>query len=204
MLLFPNIIPGLAYPSRIASAAPPFPPDPPGNLVLSPNFGLELWQATKATLLPGTALAPNGEMEGATIIEDDTDGSHHVANMYPGIAVATGAKQCSVYARRDTGIRDLQAVLYDQDFSGYAIYHMDLGNGSAQLNAVVGSLFTNDGVTSSSAPNGYFKLDMAFTTTSAVTAMYIIFLPAKEGGGSYVGDGESSINLWRARLEELS
>jgi len=161
----------------------------------SEQFDNAGWTKGLLSVIANTVVAPDGTLNGDKLVEDTSNGQHHVRQSVTGLSSGS-TLTLSVYfkaAERTTA----QLYINDNTTTGNRVqadFNLSAGTTSSATN--VGT-FT--GATSSITPvgNGWYRcvLTGVATGVTAVQGRAII------GTTSYTGDGYSGIYIWGAQLE---
>lgn len=164
-------------------------------LTYSEQFDNAVWTKGLSSVTANTVVAPDGTLNGDKLVEDTSNGQHHVRQSVTGLSSGS-TLTLSVYvkaAERTTA----QLYINDNTTTGNRVqadFNLSTGTTSSATN--VGT-FT--GATSSITPvgNGWYRcvLTGVATGVTAVQGQAII------GTTSYTGDGYSGIYIWGAQLE---
>ncbi len=173
------------------------------NLILQSNFAAT-WTATRSTLTANAVASPDTTTDAASLVEDATATSTHVATQSVTKAASGIAYACSVYAKANTRTRvDVEL----QDGSGNGVIAVfDLAGGQVGVAASgEGTPFTTLSQSISPAFNGFYRLAVMGTSNTATTIQCNHYLDSGSGtaaiSNSYSGDGTSGAYLFGAQLE---
>jgi hypothetical protein len=165
----------------------------------SQTFNNAAWSKSRTSVLPNTAISPNGDLTATTLIEDTNNASHRV---FQTISKSSTPIQytfsCYLKAKERTFAQIRIAENGELD-SASAVINLSTG----QLIGTYGA-YSNRTASVVSLNNGWYRLSITVTSVNASSIVAFIFL-ALNGNlatPSYLGDGTSGIYIWGAQLVE--
>jgi hypothetical protein len=170
------------------------------NLVQqSQTFNNAAWSKSRTSVLPNTAISPNGDLTATTLIEDTSNATHRV---FQSISKSNTPIQytfsCYLKAKERTFAQIRIAENGELD-SASAVINLSTG----QLIGTYGT-YSNRSASVVSLNNDWYRLSITATSVNASSIVAFIF-PALNGNLSspgYLGDGTSGIYIWGAQLVE--
>jgi hypothetical protein len=172
------------------------------NLVqYSEQFNNGIWSKSRTSVLPNTAISPDGDLTATTLIEDTSNATHRV---FQSVSKSSTPIQytfsCYLKAKERTFAQIRIAENGELD-SASAVINLSTGQ-------LIGTYGTYSNVSGSvvSLNNGWYRLSITVTSVNASSIIGFI-LPALNGdlaSPSYLGNGTSGIYIWGAQLVEGS
>jgi hypothetical protein len=166
------------------------------NLVLqSEEYDNASWTKGLSSITANTIVSPDGTLDGDKLVEDTSNGQHHVRQSVTGLSSGS-TLTLSVYlksAERTTA----QLHINDNATTNNRVQaDFNLSSGTTSSATSAGT-FT--GVTSSITPvgNGWYRC----VVTGVATGVTAVQARAIIGTTNYTGDGYSGIYIWGAQLE---
>jgi hypothetical protein len=159
------------------------------SLRYSQDFTNALWTKTDATIIPNSVIAPDGTLTGSTMKADA--GTAILPSVIQNAGDAA-IRTLSLYAKMGT----YRYLKINPRLNGYGLV-VDLQDGSVYdtgpTNVVSADIVP--------APNGWYRLILTTSMTSATRIFAIRF--STEGGGSttFDFDGTETVHIWGAQLE---
>ena len=153
--------------------------------------------AQQATLTDNSVTSPDCALNGATLVEDNTNNQH---NTLDGVifSVTVISHTFSVYAKRGVGSRNIEIGELTSGFSNIIEVIVNLATCSAGTPSGSGTLKS---ATATLQANGWCFITATATPLSTDTKMNLyIFMVSGASTISYAGDGTSSLNLWGVDL----
>ncbi len=174
----------------------------PWNLLqYSEQFDNAAWSKSRASVLPNTAISPDGDLTATTLIEDTNNATHRV---FQSLSKSSTPIQytfsCYLKAKERTFAQIKIAENGEAD-SASAVINLSTG----QLTGTYGT-YSNVSGSVVSLNNGWYRLSITATSVNASSIIGFI-LPALNGNlasPSYLGNGTSGIYIWGAQLTEGS
>ncbi len=176
------------------------------NLLLQSQFAAS-WTATRSTLTANAVTSPDGSVDAATLIEDNTVTSTHLATQSITKAASALPYAFSVYAK--PGVRKRIDLQLDDNAGNGAVMVCDLDHQTTGVaTAGVGTAFTQLSTNIYGYRNGWTRCAMSATSNTATTLVATVFLDNGTGTGaksnSYSGDAASGVQLFGAQVENLA
>lgn len=162
-------------------------------LTYTEQFDNAIWSKTRSTISANSATAPDGSLTADKLVEDTTAASnHYVASL--GQNIGAGGV-FTIYAkaaeRTKIGIRESSAT------GAYGTFNLATGS------VIDSGSATN--VTATSVGSGWYRLQVAYSSSSNVNFAIFILTDAYTTGNpnlfTYTGDGTSGLYIWGAQLE---
>jgi hypothetical protein len=172
-------------------------------LTYSEDMTNGVWNTVNSSVSSNVAVAPDGATTADKLVEDNTTNLHRLRNDYVGPVPSdpTAIHTASIYAKAVE--RDEVQFFIFQSVTGHRI--------GARFNLTTGTIVssTTTGATSTlehieDVGNGWYRLMLAGTFTTADSLSQYIDLYDAGGNQSYVGDGTSGVLLWGSQLEEAA
>jgi hypothetical protein len=170
-------------------------------LQYSEQFNNGIWSKSRTSVLPNTAISPDGDLTATTLIEDTSNATHRV---FQSVSKSSTPIQytfsCYLKAKERTFAQIRIAENGELD-SASAVINLSTGQ-------LIGTYGTYSNVSGSvvSLNNGWYRLSITVTSVNASSIIGFI-LPALNGdlaSPSYLGNGTSGIYIWGAQLVEGS
>ncbi len=173
------------------------------NLLLQSNFAAT-WTATASTLTANVTPSPDGSSNAASLVEDSSATTTHLATQSVTKAASALTYACSGYAKQGTRTR-VDVEMQDGSGNG-AIAVFDLAGGQVGVAAAgEGTPFTNLQTFIFPSYNGFYRVGIVSLTNTATTIQCNFYLDSGSGtaaiSNSYTGNGASGAYLFGAQLE---
>jgi hypothetical protein len=169
------------------------------NLLLrSEEFDAAAWASTNSSATPAAGIAPNGA-NNAWEFKDSSDVSAAVHSLQQSVSFTSGiAYTLSIYAKA-ASIEGIHLLLPSVAFGVDTRANYDLVNGTASVQAGTVTVSIQD------AGNGWYRCiatSTASSTASAAIQLRTMKVVAGTLSSFYQGDGNGSILVWGAQLEQ--
>jgi hypothetical protein len=166
------------------------------KLIYSEEINNGIWSKMSCSTVTNSTDAPDDTTTAEKIVEDGSDGKHHV-NQLPAAITDNAPAAGSVYLKQ--GERAwARLTIRTKDFATADAW-FDLANG------VIGTV--DDGFTASMTPvaNGFYRcaVEVPDMGSSSGVVTFWIYMATADEEVSYQGDGSSGIYAWGAQMEEL-
>jgi HYR domain len=165
--------------------------------------GVERWGGLiNASLTPDSALAPDGAMNAATIIDNSTDAAHAVYYANGAFAQPAGGQQnetCSVYLKAGT-LGSAQLQLYEGANGAGLKVDIDLEAGKLANGGTIGSSSKYLGSSIIPYPGGIYRVSLSGSIPNPQNLYCYPITENSLGNTSYSGSG-GTIFAWGADIE---
>lgn len=158
----------------------------------SQNFSSSNWGKTQTTVFQNVALAPDGTITAAALLDNTTNAVHYISNAVAVVSSAV-AYTYSVFVKNN-GLGFTAVNIFDGNSN---VTWFNLTNVTVGTNAA--------GNTSSivDAGNGWRRISVTRTVTAG--NLYVnLYTSTADGLVTYAGDGASGLYIWGAQLEQRS
>lgn len=166
-------------------------------LTYSEQFDNAVWDKLEATITANAIAAPSGSIATDLVIPTASNATHGVRQGFSSTATSL---VMSAYVKAG-GYNRVQLYMYNG--SGYGHVTFDLVSATV-THTVSGSVTWVSG-TISSVGNGWFRITMFGSGSTAITLGGVLVLDAAGNGFSlgpaFAGDGTSGIYIWGAQIE---
>jgi hypothetical protein len=181
---------------NFVSAGPLLLEDAGTNLLLQSNQFDTTWASSNSSETAAAGIAPDGTNT-AWEFKDTNDVSATVHNLNQGVSGVSGLDYTySVYAKAGT-LPELILTFPSAIFGGTITTRFDVLNGTI--------LQAGNGTTNSitNVGGGWYRLAATLLSTASATGSYQLRL-GNGSGASYVGDGNGTVYIWGAQVEQSS
>ena len=173
------------------------------NLALrSDDFANATWSKAFCSISSNTSTAPDGNITADELIEDSTTNGHTCIQSTATATIGTTYTFSVFVKRKDTSNQFL--LIGASGLVTASFISVNLTNGVTATN--IGSPGIPTNVSSTTYPNGWYRVQFSVVATSASAALFDIRL-SRDGtwaNRSYLGDGVQSSLLWGAQIEAAS
>lgn len=146
------------------------------------------WSKSNATVIPNSAVAPDGSTSADKLTEDATNNTHVLINQSAGPQPA-GTYTYSIYAK---AAGRTKFYLSQTVTTAYSVtFDLSAVTATSSEGGAVGSI--------KSVGNGWYLCSMTFTTSTTISLSFVMYLMTT--GTSYLGDGVSGVHFWGAQTE---
>lgn len=164
------------------------------QMLRSEQFNEAFWGKTRATVTADATASPIGTNTADKLVEDTTATTTHFV-VSTGQNIGAGGV-FSIYAK--AGERSRIGIRESTTTGAYATFNLSTG-------AVIESGSGASGVTITNVGNGWYRLQMVYSTSSNVSfAIFILdnsYTTGSPNSYTYTGDGTSGLFVWGAQLE---
>jgi hypothetical protein len=163
-------------------------------LTYSENFDNAIWTKGNSTIIPNTAIAPDGTLTADKHVENTVSSTHYLAINLSGLT-ATSYYTYSFYAKAGERTR-LTLGSWDGTLGTDCVFNLLTG-----VVDVAGTLGT---ASITNVGNGWYRCSVARAIASTILQIFPYLDSATSGAGAnnYTGNGASGLYLWGAQLEE--
>ena len=164
------------------------------NVVLHSQFLTNAaWNKTRCVATENTSIAPDGTLTADTLTDNGAGGSNTAFVQQTNVNSGLGRTIVSVYAQPD---QSDQLLMENSAFGSNGLSYFDLRNGTVVSEAA------NHTATIEAADFGWYRCSIAFDDPTDGNGS-IIFALAENGSSSITLNGENSIRLWGAQVENV-
>lgn len=173
----------------------------PNLLLQSETFSNAAWTKVRSSI-GGAATAPDLTATGATLVEDSSNNTHYVTQSVTGLSATAGDYALTVCAR--SGGRNFIALTIDEATGGTSVsQYFNLATGAVGATGATGANWSSRRAFIADLGNGWYACTLIGRKTNAATQIgSTIALASADGTGSYLGNGTSSVSIWRATLSQ--
>jgi hypothetical protein len=157
------------------------------SLLQSEDFSSASWAKQNSSITSNTVLAPDGNTTADTLTADGTSTTHW---MYQTNATSATGKTISIYAK--AGTNNFIQILFGGDITPWANFNLATGE--------VGSIGTNVTASIKDAKNGWYRIIVATTSTTANNPYFSIIENATSSRGG-ANSLTTTVHLWGAQSE---
>lgn len=174
------------------------------NLVtFSEQFENSTWAKSAITVLPNSAVAPDGQITADTLIPGTGNNVKHVSRS---ITLTANSFVFSCYFKA-AGYRYAYLFVVTGGTTQIAEGRFDLELGVSSFASITGPAFTNFGTKIESVGAGWYRCTLFGIGNSPLTSQFITCNPNSLGNAPnspFIGNGYSGVHIWGAQLEASS
>lgn len=155
------------------------------------------WTKTNTTVQSNAAVAPDGTLTADLVVEsDDASNQQHICRSDNFTGISSGVTYTATVYAKAAG---RSHCLFYTNIGGANTYRIfNLADGS------LGDLSGSGTFSSTSVGNGWYRLQMTFTTVNTNSGSVYFYTASDSSTYEYTGNGYGSLLLWGANLTQSS